>query len=642
MAQKDIAAIAEQMRLEEEAKLASENTYKKMQEEEQQLEQEEFEQIEDEIIDPASMGFVDSESIDASNESDEFYNEDDDNHLNENIDDCLEKESPIDEADNQGSIEVDVYNEDGFGQHFASEVMKHVPGVVAVAKKVARPNGDIVVKISGMKPDLEKAFAFYVGQKDYNTLSQDDKEEFESLLVFDDGDTLAEADYREAVAHCLDPIDVNASTADLVAQDTCAINLIREEKIRRKAKRINKALLENDFSAISDKDIEELEAYWDEVLKGIGYTREEWDSMDPDTKEKVWKDHCDKELEVAGEIDPADPHQWTPEDKAFMEAQAKELGFTLDEFMQLSDQDRERIMQNNLEFIKFKSPSGKGFNYSIARDPKTGKYFKYYNAHVMPSTLGGGITTFNPFYSSEDSIHQHPNLINKKHKAEIAKADQERRDALAKVAQKRARGKDTWDQNDWTAMIVNLSPDEQQALMDDLVDEVRKEAPDELTADREEAVIKFMFDKAKKGGKTALKDLGIAWGGRTPSSVIRMEKVFDNAITKAMRDTVGYAELDPVIALAKMSVDPAVRNKFIKVLSNELNSYKLGKNPIDPERGMRHQDWLKMIRDMGYSPATWDKLSTDEQIALMDKYYETHGGEEAAEKMGYIPKKEDK
>ena len=642
MAQKDIEAIAEQMKYEANAKREQDLAYENAQLEQQQFEQEEFEQIEDEIISPASMGFVDSEDV--AQESDDFYNEEENDHLNENIDDCLEQEEPIDESEGQGSIEVDVYNEDGYGAHFASEVMKNVPGVTAIAKKTVRPNGDIVVKISGIKPDLEKAFAFYVGQKDYSSLSQDDKDEFESLLVFDDGDTLAEADYREAVAHCLDPIGINASTADLISQDTCAINLLREEKARRKVKKINMALLENDISTLSDEEIEQTELAWEETLKAMGYTPETWDKLSPEAREKAWIDFCEKELVNAGEIRT---YGWKPEDKIFMDAMAKELGFTLQEFLSLPPKKQEAITKNHMAFLKFKSPSGKGFNYSIARDPETGKYYKYYNAHVLPSALGGGITAFNPFYSQEDSILQHPNLIKKREKEEIRKAEQERKDKLAQAAIKASRGrrnergeKGTWNQNEWTSMIVNLSKDEQESLMNDLIDEVRSEAKDKLTADREEAIIKFMFGKTLKGSKIALKDLGIAWGDRAPSSIIRLQNVISDVISQAMKKTVGHMELNPVTALAYMSTDPAIRSKFIKILSNELNAIKLGKNPTDPERGARHQDWLKMIRDMGYTPAKWDQLTTDKQLELMDKYYETHGGEEAMKKMGYVPNAE--
>lgn len=158
-----------------------------------------------------SLGFIDDADI--QDEADDFYSEDEDT-FNEDVSDCLEKE--VVEAEQLASIEVEVYNEDGFGEHFIEEVKAYVPGIEA-SKKKDLPNKDILVKIVGSKEDLQKAFAFYLGQNDYGKLDRDDKEDFESRLVFADGDTLAEADYREAVAHCLDPIGVNASTADLAA-----------------------------------------------------------------------------------------------------------------------------------------------------------------------------------------------------------------------------------------------------------------------------------------------------------------------------------------------------------------------------------------------------------------------------------------
>ena len=98
---------------------------------------------------------------------------------------------------------------------------------------------------------------------------------------------------------------------------------------------------------------------------------------------------------------------------------------------------------------------------------------------------------------------------------------------------------------------------------------------------------------------------------------------------------------DTLNTLSEITHNKSLCAKFIKIFSNELNSMKAGRNPTDPERAMRHQDWMKMLKDMGYSPSQWDKLSTDEQIEKMDAYYDTHGGEEAAKKMGYIPDVED-
>jgi len=212
-----------------------------------------------------------------------------------------ENDDPVQTA----SLEVEVYNDDDFGKFFTKEVNRNVPGVTAVVKKTL-PNGDLLVKMSGEQGDLENAFAFYLGKEDYSQLTQDDKEDFESRLVFDDGDTLAEADYREAVAHCLDDIDVNASTANLADQDTCAISIIKEEKARRFAKKALKCLKEDDFSSLSDDELDKLDKIkdavengepldskdskvWQMMLKDMGYTQAQWDAMSPEERDKAWE-----------------------------------------------------------------------------------------------------------------------------------------------------------------------------------------------------------------------------------------------------------------------------------------------------------------------------------------------------------------
>ena len=84
-------------------------------------------------------------------------------------------EQEIVDPEQQASIEVEVFNEDGFGKFFTKEVNRNVPGVRAEVKKTL-PNGDLLVKMSGTKDNLEKAFAFYVGKEDYKVLPLEDKE----------------------------------------------------------------------------------------------------------------------------------------------------------------------------------------------------------------------------------------------------------------------------------------------------------------------------------------------------------------------------------------------------------------------------------------------------------------------------------
>lgn len=140
-----------------------------------------------------------------------------------------------------------------------------------------------MLTVHGERPNLEKAYAFYIGKPSFAALPQDDKEEFESRLTFADGDTLAEADYREAVAHCLDPIDVNASTANLVKKNTCALSIVKEERARRTATKMLKCLRENDLSDLSDKELETIENIADAIEDGEDLT----DSLTPE-EQKVW------------------------------------------------------------------------------------------------------------------------------------------------------------------------------------------------------------------------------------------------------------------------------------------------------------------------------------------------------------------
>ena len=280
--------------------------------------------------------------------------------------------------------------------------MRVVPGTNAVVKKTL-PNGDLLVKVLGSKEDLQKAFAFYVGKKSYDELSPEDKKDFVARLVFDDGDTIAEADYREAVAHCLDPIGVKASTANLVDQDTCALSVIKEEKLRRKAAKMLKALREDDFSALSDENLEQLDKIkdavdnreglsgedlriWKTILSQVGFTPEEWEKLTPEQQKKAWKEFEDDTI----------------------------------------------------------SPSGFA-RYQTKVDPKTGKTIRYQNkyAFLNPETGDVDVTQFNPDYTMDKSMYQHPSAAKRQMKKDAASAEKAEKEALAKKAMMKARGKRT-------------------------------------------------------------------------------------------------------------------------------------------------------------------------------------------------------
>ena len=470
MAQRDIQDIANYMKQIDESKAAEEEACNEACKEcEQQLALEDSE-FEDEVIDKESLGFIDD--ADKQDESDSFYSEEEQKDtFEEDVSDCLEQE--IVDPEQQASIEVEVFNEDGFGKFFTKEVNRNVPGVRAEVKKTL-PNGDLLVKMSGTKDNLEKAFAFYVGKEDYKVLPLEDKEQFEALLVFDDGDTLAEADYREAVAHCLDSIGVNASTTNLVDQDTCALSMIKEEKAKRFAAKVCKCLNENDFSSLSDEELDNLDKIkdaiengkstnaeqdraWELILKQMGYTPKEWNELDPEKREKIW----------------------------------------------------------NMHNQPIASKTGFGDGIHIGTDPKTGKKFRYRNQYEVtdPSTGENVTIMFNPNYDMEHSTYQHPSAVKRQVKKDSKELEQAEKNKLVQDTMKKVRGRrGTWDTYEFAQMISGLDDKQRKALMNELIADVEKDNPN----DPRKAGNEIMFIKSLFGKKLTLRDIAKAWGKSAP------------------------------------------------------------------------------------------------------------------------------
>ena len=519
MAQRDIQDIANYMKQVDESKIADEEAHAVACKECEQQQALEDEELEDEVIDKVSLGFIDDADI--QDEADDFYSEDEDT-FNEDVSDCLEKE--VVEAEQLASIEVEVYNEDGFGEHFIEEVKAYVPGIEA-SKKKDLPNKDILVKIVGSKEDLQKAFAFYLGQNDYGKLDRDDKEDFESRLVFADGDTLAEADYREAVAHCLDPIGVNASTADLAAQDTCKLSIVKEEKLRRQGTRMAKALKESDFSALSDEDLEKLDTVKDKIDGGKPLTHEE---------NKLWR------------IILAD------------------IGFTPEEWSQLTPEEQDKVWAKSEE----PAISRTGFApYMTKVDPKTGKTIKYQVKHEVfnPKTGEVDVTQFNPNYTSELSYYQHPSAFKRAQKKMDAAKEQQSKEEHAKEAMKKARGKDTWDQYDFAQMITALDNQQRKDLMEELIAAVEEDNKDNPRKAGDE----IMFIKTLFGKKLTLRDIAKAWG-KTHTGVRRFSDE-TIAIWKKTLDEVGIRSRKEFASMPRSKF-----NLFLDTLKKNMGSRKKG------------------------------------------------------------------
>lgn len=538
MAQRDIQDIANYMKQIDESKAAEEeacNEACKECEEQLALEDSEFE---DEVIDKESLGFIDD--ADKQDESDSFYSEEEQiDTFEEDVSDCLEQETV--DPEQQASIEVEVYNEDDFGKFFTEEVNRNVPGVKAEVKKTL-PNGDLLVKMSGTKENLEKAFAFYVGKEDYDILPKEDKEQFEALLVFDDGDTLAEADYREAVAHCLDQIGVNASTASLADQDSCAISFIKEEKAKRFAKKALKCLTENDFSDLSDEDLDKLDKLkdaiedgkkldadqdrsWEMILNDLGYTKADWEAMEPEKKEKI--------------------------------------------FDQL------------IHPVRNRTGFSTGFSDKphIGIDPKTGKKFRYRNLYKVknPETGEYEITAFNPNYDADHSIYQHPAAAKKQAKKDAEALDKARKEKIARDMMKKVRGRgrtDTdpkstdaiWQTYEFAQMISALDGKQRKQLMQDMIDEINKENGGNTKKAAEETlyVKTHLFGK-----KPTLRDIANAWG----KSHVGVKKFADETINiwKKTMDDLNIKSFSQFANMSQSKFD-----QFLQLLQNNMKSRRRG------------------------------------------------------------------
>ena len=134
MAQKDIQDIASYMRQLDESKAAEEEACEEACKECEEQAALEYEELEDDgdVIDKASLGFIDDN--DTQDESDDFYAEaEEKDTFEEDVSDCVEQE--VCESAPTASIEVEVYNEDGFGEHFAKDLMQMLANVKAFVEQ---------------------------------------------------------------------------------------------------------------------------------------------------------------------------------------------------------------------------------------------------------------------------------------------------------------------------------------------------------------------------------------------------------------------------------------------------------------------------------------------------------------------------
>lgn len=504
MAQKDIEQWAKMLQEAE----AEDKAYEKacsdsIKEAEDAVNDVEFDE-EDEVIDPASLGFIDSEEdvaeddmldnrphnghLDAAEvKEDDEKIEDDEVDLSEcgfteDGKELQEKEAEEDlnedfHNDNDyASIELDIFDgEDRTGKQFAEELRKEVPDVFA------RPSGKVgpnpIYKITGSVKDLKEAYAFWLGLfgwKDVEDARED--QYFYDSLVYEDGDTIQEADYREALAHVLDPIGVKVSTANLKKNNVCQLSIVKEAVKKELAKRkmAKKALLEADLEGMSDEELEDLDKALD-----AGEAVDNGDSTEEE--DRAWlmilKDMGINSIEEYKAMDPA------------------EFNKRWDEYIKPLDQ-------------------ANGF----ARSSKV------YRAYHKPDKEQGGATytdfSFNPDY--------YRRVTRAEAAREQVKAEKRARENAPVEFPK--RGQDTWSLTDFGRMLHSLGPKKAKELQKVMLDIAHEDNKDNPEAEARE----IMFIKKLFGQKMpTFRDIARAWyPGQDPNTR-------QQSVNKFCQDTFG-------------------------------------------------------------------------------------------------------
>ena len=194
-----------------------------------------------------------------------------------------------------------------------------------------------------------------------------------------------------------------------------------------------------------------------------------------------------------------------------------------------------------------------------AVDPKTGKKYRYREQYIVfdPKTGEIGVTAFNPNYTSDKSIYQHPAKFKREQRKQTELEDQLNKEKAAKEAMRRARGKDTWDVQDFYDMIAPLDGKQRKQLMKELIDDIEKDHPNDPKAAGNE----IMFVKELFNQKLTLRDFAKAWGASFPGVMKYHDKII--AIWK---DTLREFGVEPDA--------PSGRAKFMRVIHNPVTFEK--------------------------------------------------------------------
>lgn len=394
------------------------------------------------------------------------------------------------------SIVVDVTNEDEFADNrFSSFVAEKLGNIVQVEKLTEDGESIAQFKVSGELGNLKKFYALYVGKDSWDdVLGTDDEDEFCNLLVFEDGDTLAEAQLRENVAVMLDDIDlddcehahntdgaepieksldvvgVKASTANLAGQDEVEMSVV--EKLQKRVEELEKKLL-------------------------LGDTPEEDSKSSDDTSslKKFFEDEEDDEIQLE---DEEEIERVTPEE--FLEDQL-DVALTAKEYVDKKAAGEE-LTQEEQDFIKFaedfcdcklteeylKSATAQEIERKVRQSSmnlnKSGfaaSNVRWTQYHQPDENNAGNI---------KDEVYFNPNGSGRIGRLEARRKAKEE-EARAKLnGDLPKRGNKHWNWPEWQKVLNKLTPEQAEELYYELMD-------DAMSSGRsgEAALIKQMFGK---------------------------------------------------------------------------------------------------------------------------------------------------
>lgn len=425
--------------------------------------------------------------------------------------------------DEFASIELEIFDPDSQGddgQKFVDEIKQDLPEIRAVKRSYSGKYP--IWRFTGTCGDLKELYAAWLGLWTWDdVVDQGEEPGFNEKIVFSDGDTLQEADYRERIAHALDPVGVHASTANLRKTNQCQMTVVKEAvraEMKKRGLKSRSSLLEDNLDSMSDEDLQKM----------------------------------DNAIEVSDKVDDGTA---TEKDKKDFLAFLKSIGInSIAEYQNMDPKEYEQHLKT------LSKPADHANGFAMSK--------KSFIAHHRPDKENGGATStvfqFNP---------KHDHYISRAETLrELKKAQQRARDqqemkfpprAAKSVDQDGNVVKGTWSLNDFGKLLSSLSPKQVKELKQSMMDA----AHEDNIGNPEAEAYEMMFIKKLFGQKNpTFRDIARAWyPGQDPNTR-------QQSVNKFYQDTLGNFVSATRAASGKQ--DGSLNTFYKNVLGNPKNFAK--------------------------------------------------------------------